>query len=74
MSNHDHKTVLTGVLALVNQEWDRRKTAEFPMNACWKEDAQAVASKQLLAAPKPRLSGRVGCVGKTGLICVRKPI
>lgn len=35
--------MVTGVL--VKERSDHTKTAEFPMKACWKEDAQAVTSK-----------------------------
>ncbi|MBW8041451.1 MAG: hypothetical protein FVQ85_15830 [Planctomycetes bacterium] len=31
--------------SLVKRTSDHCKTVEFPMKACWKEDAQAVASK-----------------------------
>jgi len=31
--------------ALVKRTSDHCKTVEFPMKACWKEDAQAVASE-----------------------------
>ena len=31
--------------ALVKARSDHCKTVEFPMKACWKEDAQAVASE-----------------------------
>jgi hypothetical protein len=32
--------------ALVKRTSDHCKTAEFPMKACWKEDAQVVVSEQ----------------------------
>jgi hypothetical protein len=31
--------------ALVKRTSDHCKTAEFPMKACWKEDAQVVANE-----------------------------
>jgi len=36
---------LQGQGVLVKRTSDHCKTAEFPMKACWKEDAQTVASE-----------------------------